>query len=205
MRLALAAALLIAATPAPAAPPPAWPLPAELLMAADAASFAPPDLKRQLVRHRERLMAGVKDAAAAEKGTRDVAAHRAAAARGARQLAAAIRARRPFADVAYEAGGIVHEAALAALLSAGPADSAELTRAAKAARFLGYTAQPFADPEALAASAALARDAAPREAYDTAVTTATRLLAWVWRAAGGDASIAAKYPEKAGPYSVRGD
>ena len=202
--LSLIVALLFAA-PVPAAPPPAWPLPAELLMAADAASFAPPDLKRQLVKHRERLMAGVNDAAAAEKGTRDATAHRAAAARGARQLAAAIRARRPFADVAYEAGGIVHEAALAALLSAGPADAAELARAAKAARFLGYTAQPFADPEALAASVAPARGAAPREAYDAAVTAATRLLAWIWKTAGGDASIATKYPEKAGPYAVRGD
>ncbi len=174
-------------------------------MAADAAAFAPPDFKRQLVRHRERLMTGVKDAAAAEKGTRNAAAHRAAAARGAREVAAAIRGRRPFADVAYEVGGIVHEMALGALLAAGPADAAELTRAAGASRFLGYTSRPFLDPESLASDLALSDDSAPREAYDAALTATTRLLAWIWKTAGGDASIVTRFPDSGGPYAVRGN
>lgn len=195
---------LLLAAPAPPSQQ-AWPLPAELLIGADAAADAPPDFKRQLVKHRERLMAGIRDAAAAEKGTRDAGAHRAAAARGARQLAAAIRAHRPFSDVAYEAGGIVHEAAAAALLAAGPADAAELSRAAKRARFLGYAATPFAEPELLAASAPVPPAASSAAAYDAALTTATRLFAWVWKAAGGDASIVSKYPESGGPYVLRGE
>jgi hypothetical protein len=194
-----------AAAPTPAALPAAWPVSAELLIGADAASDTPPDFKRQLVRHRERLMAGIRDAAATERGTRDAAAHRAAAARGTRQLAAAIREHRPFSDVAYEAGGIVHEAAAAALLAAGPADAVELARAARRARFLGYTATPFADPEVLAASSPVPPGASPGVAYDAAVTTATRLFAWVWKAAGGDASIVSKYPELGGPYVLRGE
>jgi hypothetical protein len=202
--LDLALPLLLAA-PAPPAPHPAWPLPAELLIGADAAADAPPDFKRQLVKHRERLMAGIRDAAAADKGTRDAAAHRDAAARAARQIAAAIRGRRPFADAAYEAGGLVHEASAAALLASGPADAAELSRAAKRASFLGYTATPFADPEALAKSANVPPGAPPRAVYDAAVSTATRLFAWVWKTAGGDASIVRKLPESGGPYLIRGD
>jgi hypothetical protein len=200
----LALPILLAA-PAPVAQRPAWPLPTELRIGADAAAIAPPDFKRQLVKHREQLMAGIRDAAAAEKGARDAAAHRAAAARGARQLAAAIRALHPFSEVAYQAGGIVHEAAAAALLAAGPADVTELSRAAKRARFLGYTATPFAEPELLAASAPLPAAASPEAAYDAALTTATRLLAWVWKAAGGDASIVSKFPASAGPYVLRGE
>src|SRR5512134_3322126 len=104
----LALPLLLAAT-APSVPPPAWPLSAELMIAADAARFAPPDFKRQLAKHRARLMAGVQAAATAETGTRDAAAHRAAAARAARQIAESIRRHVSFADVAYETGGLVHE------------------------------------------------------------------------------------------------
>jgi len=195
---------LLLAVPSPA-PPAAWPIPAELLIGADAAADAPPDFKRQLVKHRERLMAGIRDAAAAEKGTRDAAAHRAAAARAARQIAAAIRGRRPFSDVAYEAGGLVHEASAAALLASGRADAAELSRAAKSANFLGYTATPFADPEALAGGAIVPPGAPPRAVYDAAVSTATRLFAWVWMTAGGDASIVRRLPESGGPYLLRGD
>ncbi|MGE5345574.1 MAG: hypothetical protein ACM3JH_06450, partial [Acidithiobacillales bacterium] len=126
MTLELALPFLLAV--AAAGPPhPVWPLPAELLIGADAAADAPPDLKRQLVKHRQRLMAGIRDAAAVETGSRNAEAHRAASARGARDLAAAIRAHRPFSDVAYEAGGIVHEAAAAALLAAAPGDGAELS------------------------------------------------------------------------------
>jgi len=202
--LHLALPVLLAA-PAPPGPSPAWPLATELLIGADAAANAPPDFKRQLVKHRERLMAGIRDAAAADKGGRDAAAHRAAAARAGRQIAAAIRGRRPFADVAYEAGGLVHETAVAALLAAGPTDAAELSRAPDRARFLGYTATPFADPESLAGGASLSPGAPPRAVYDAAVSTATRLFAWIWKAAGGDASIAQKLPESRGPYPLRGD
>ncbi len=204
MILELVVPLLFAA-PGAAPPHPAWPLSAELLIGADAAAEAPPDLKRQLVKHRQRLMAGIRDAAAAETGTRDAGAHRAAAARGARDLAAAIRAHRPFSDIAYEAGGIVHEAAAAALLAAAPRDGADLSRAATRARFLGYTATPFADPENLAASSPVSPGASPETAYDTALTTASRLLAWVWKTAGGDASIVFRYPDSRGPYVLRGN
>jgi len=199
----LALSLLLAAR-APT-PPPAWPLAAELLLGADAAASAPPDLKRQLVRHRERLMAGIRDAAKAETGARDAEAHRSAAARASRALAASIRAHRPFSDVAYDAAGIVHEAAFAALLAAGRADAAELSRASRRARFLGFTAAPFADPEVIAAGALVSHGASPEDAYDAALTTATRLLAWVWKAAGGDASIVLRYPVSEGPYPLRGD
>lgn len=204
MLLRLFLPLLLAAQP-PATPHPAWPLSAELLLGADAASEAPPDLKRQLTKHRQRLMAGIRDAASAETGARDAAAHRAAAARGARALAAAIRARRPFSDIAYEAGGIVHEAAAAALSASGAADPVGLSRASRRATFLGYTAAPFADPEILAASAPVSSGASPEAAYDAALTTATRLLAWVWKAAGGDAAMVSRYPVSGGPYVLRGD
>ncbi|HQR46399.1 MAG TPA: hypothetical protein PK598_10345, partial [Thermoanaerobaculia bacterium] len=63
----------------------------------------------------------------------------------------------------------------------------------------------FADPEVLVRGAAVPRGTPPRALYDASVTTATRLLAWVWNAAGGDASIARKLPESGGPYPVRGD
>jgi hypothetical protein len=179
-----------------------WPLPAELLVGADAAALAPPDFKRQLVRHRDRLMAGIRDAASADSGAEDAAAHRAAAARLARKTAAAIRSRTPFDDVAFLAGGLVHEAAEAARLSGG-ADTGELARASKRARFLGYSAAPFANPEALAASVPLSPGATPSAVYDAAVTVTTRLFAWVWKSAGGDASIVTKYPGSGGPYPLR--
>ncbi len=203
MRLRVAAAFLSAllAAPAPAAD---WPLRAELLVGVDAAALAPPDFKRQLVKHRDRLMAGIRDASASRSRGGDAAAHRAAAASLARKAAAAIRGRTPFDDVAALAGGIVHEAALAALLASG-AEPGELERASRRARFLGYTARPFADPEDLASGVGLAPGASPSDVYDGAVTTATRLLAWVWKNAGGDASIVGKYPESKGPYVLRGE
>ena len=139
---------------------------------------------------------------AADSGGNDAAAHRAAAARLARKMAAAIRGRTPFEDVAFMAGGLVHEAAEAARLSGG-ADAGELARASKRARFLGYSAPPFADPEALAASVPLSPGATPAAVYDAAVTVSTRLFAWVWKSAGGDASIVTKYPGSGGPYPLR--
>ena len=45
--------------------------------------------------------------------------------------------------------------------------------------------------------------ATPREAYDSSLTLSARLLAWIWNAAGGDASVAAARPESKGPYQVR--
>lgn len=191
--VSLAAALVLSAAAARGA---TWPEADERRMAADAASFAPPDFKRQLARHSRRLMQGVSDAAAAETGTRDAAAHRAAAARGARALAEAIRRHTAFDEVVYQTGGIVHELALALPPQAGPAADVS-----KTARFLGYPAEPFAAPETLAAAPLPATTA--RERYDAALTLSTRLLAWIWKAAGGDASSVTQYPASKGPYAVR--
>lgn len=202
LALGLAAAM---PTRAAAPEPASWPLSAELMMAADAASYAPPDFKRQLAKHRARLMAGVKDAAAADRGTRDVAARRAAAARGAREIAQAIRRHASFADVAYEAGGIVHEIAAAAWTSAGGFPAPDAAAAPKTGRFLGYTASPFSDPEILAASLAPGKGAPASQAYDDAVTVSTRLLAWIWKTAGGDASAASRHLDTSGPYPLRSD
>lgn len=176
-----------------------WPLAAELRMAADAASFAPPDLKRQLAKHRDRLMEGVRDAAASETGKRDAAAHRAAAARGARQIAAGIVARLPFPDVAYQIGGIVHEIAMA-MVPPGLSEAAALD-AAKRYTFRGFSEEPFADPEKLAGARLPSHDA--RAAWDSAVTLDTRLIAWIWKTAGGDASVVGEHPEKLGPWVSR--
>lgn len=197
-RLALAPTLALAliAPAAWGAGPVRWSVADEARMAAEAASWAPPDFKRQLARHSRRLMQGVSDAAAAETGTRDAAAHRAAAARGARALAEAIRKHAAFDEVVYQTGGIVHELALALPPPAGSAADVS-----KTARFLGYTAEPFAAPEILAATPLPATTA--RERYDAAVTLSTRLLAWIWKAAGGDASSVTQYPASKGPYSVR--
>jgi hypothetical protein len=173
-----------------------WALTDERRMAADAASFAPPDFKSQLAKHSRRLMQGVSDAAAGEAGTRDAAAHRAAAARGARALAEAIRRHTPFDEIAYQAGGIVHELALAhPPQGAAPLDTSE------GARFLGFSAEPFAPPETLAA--ATLPSATARERYDAAVTLTTRLLTWVWKTAGGNASSVTQYSAAKGPYVVR--
>lgn len=194
-RRAFAAALAITllARASAAAEPGRWSVADEARMAADAASWAPPDFKRQLARHSRRLMQGVSDAASAETGSRDAAAHRAAAARGARALAEAIRRHAAFDDVAYQAGGIVHELALALPPTGGKAPDVS-----KTARFLGYPAEPFAAPEILAAAPLPATTA--RERYDAAVTLSTRLLAWIWKAAGGDASFVKQYPESKGPF-----
>ncbi|MGZ6987632.1 MAG: hypothetical protein ACXVH0_01580 [Thermoanaerobaculia bacterium] len=192
--LASLAALLVLA--APSARGAEWALADERRMAADAASFAPPDFKRQLAKQSRRLMQGVSDAAAGEVGTRDEAAHRAAAARGARALAESIRRHTPFDEIAYQAGGIVHELARAqAPRSAVPAGTFAN------ARFLGFSREPFAAPETLAAAAL--PSATARDRYDAAVTLATRLLAWVWKTAGGDASFVTQYPAAKGPYVVR--
>lgn len=168
-------------------------------MAADAASFAPPDLKRQLAKHRARLMEGVRDAAAAETGKRDAAAHRAAAARGAREIGAGIRKRMPFWDVAYQIGGIVHEIAMATT-PPGLTERAA-SEAVKRSDFGGFPAEPFGDPERLVSAPLAMNDA--RAAYDSAVTLDTRLFAWIWKTAGGDARIVREYPEAKGPYVVR--
>jgi len=186
-------ALLLSAASARAA---GWALADETRMAADAASYAPPDFKRLLAKHGRRLMEGVRDAAAAETGTRDAAAHRGAASRGARALAESIRRHMPFDEISYQAGGIVHELAMALQPAAPPA--ADTFRAA---RFLGFSSAPFAAPEELAAAALPC--GSPRECYDASITLTARLLAWIWKTAGGDASSVAQYPVAKGPYAVR--
>jgi len=191
--VSLAALFVLGAGPARGT---GWALADERHMAADAASFAPPDFKSQLAKHSRRLMQGVTDAAAGEAGTRDAAAHRAAAARGARSLAEAIRRHTPFDEIAYQAGGIVHEFARAHAPRGAP-----LLDASAGARFLGFSAEPFAPPETLAAAALPSVTA--RELYDAAVTLTARLLAWVWRTAGGNASSVTLYPAAKGPYVVR--
>jgi hypothetical protein len=180
-----------------------WPAVVERLMAADAAALAPPDLKRQLANHRDRLMKGVDDARAAENPERDFLARRAAAARAAIQIAAAIRSHQAFREIAYAIGGLVHELAEGMLRSGGPGalDPAAARETAKTAFFLGYSQSPFDAPERLLAFTL--PTSSPRAAYDTAVTASTRLLAAIWKDAGGDASIVTKYPESEGPYVIR--
>jgi hypothetical protein len=191
------AVLAVTLTLSQGAPVPrAWPALAERLMAADAAVYAPPDMKRLLTRHRARYMAGVADAAAAETGARTPAAHRAAAARGARAVAQSIRDHHKFADVFYELGGVVHE-----LAAALPPDEEVDTKRLAPSRFLGYGAEPFRDAESVAGAAL--KTASTAERYDAIVTLATRLFAFTWKAAGGDASIVKQHPETKGPYVVR--
>ncbi len=186
--LLLAAALL--APPARGAEPVRWSAADEVRMAAEAASWAPPDLKRQLAKHSRRLMQGVADAAAAERLEPGAPAHRDAAAKVARSLAAAIRRHSSFADVAHDAGALLHAAAMAYAPDAAgvPGPSG----------FLGYPADPFAAPEALAAAKLPAATGAERRA--SAITLTARLLAWTWKSAGGDASIVKQYPDSKGPY-----
>src|SRR5512140_3272990 len=193
MRRRALSALLAAALLAPAArgaEPARWSVADEVRMAAEAASWAPPDYKRQLAKHSRRLMQGVADAAAAERLAPGQPAHRDAAARGARSLAAAVRRHSSFADVAYDAGALLHAAAMAYAPDAagvpGPSP------------FLGYPADPFAAPETLAAAKLPAATGAERRA--AAITLTVRLLAWTWKTAGGDASTVRLYPDSKGPY-----
>ena len=116
--------------------------------------------------------------------------------RGARSLAESIRRHTAFDEIAYQTGGIVLEFALAL-----PPQGFAAPDVSKSARFLGYPAEPFAAPEILAAAPLPATTA--RERYDAAVTLSTRLLAWVWKAAGGDASSVTRYPASKGPYAAR--
>ena len=170
-------------------------------MAADAAFYAPPDLKRQLARHRDELMAGV--AGARESDTRPAgpSARRLEAARRARDIAAAIRRRSSFADVARSAGALVHDAAAGFPPPPGAGGEKALLSVARSSSFLGFSRDPFSSPESLAGLPL--SDTSARQAYNAAVTLATRLLAWTWREAGGDASIARRHPEAKGPYGVR--
>ena len=199
--LLLGAATAAAAAPAAVAAPARWPVPAVGLMAADAAASAPPDFKRMLAKHPGRLMEGVKAGLAASPAL-DAAGRRAALASGTRRIAQAIRDHRPFADVAYEAGGLVAEASLLIPPAAPAADDASLLALARGgATFRGYPPRPFDSPEALVAARLPAGTA--REAYDSSLTLSARLLAWIWNAAGGDATVAAARPESKGPYPVR--
>ncbi len=178
-----------------------WPVPAVGLMAADAAAAAPADFKRMLAKHPGRLMEGVKAGLAASPN-RDAAARRTALASGARGIAKAIRDHKVFADVAYEAGGLVAEASLLFPPSGATADDAALLALARGgSSFLGYPPRPFDAPETLAAAKLPA--GSPRQDYDAAVTLSARLLAWIWKTAGGDASVATARPESKGPYAIR--
>ena len=199
--LALVLPILLAAWDAAAGEAARWPVPAVGLMAADAAASAPPDFKRMLAKHRDRLMEGVRAGLAASPA-RDAAARRAALAAGTRRIAQAIRDHRPFADVAYEAGGLVAEASLLYPAPGPVTGEAELLALARSgASFRGYPSRPFDTPETLVAAPLPA--GTPREAYDASLTLSARLLAWIWNTAGGDASIAAARPESKGPYRVR--
>jgi hypothetical protein len=193
MRRALASVLVfvLAAPGARAAEPVRWSVADEARMAAEAASWAPPDFKRQLAKHSRRLVQGVADAAASERLAPGAPAHRDAAARGARALAAAIRRHDSFESVAYGAGAILHAAAMAYAPDAAPATPG-------ASPFLGFPANPFAAPETLAAAKLPTATAAERRA--AAVTLSARLFAWTWKTAGGDASFVTQYPESKGPY-----
>ena len=110
--------------------------------------------------------------------------------------------RRPFADVAYESGGLVAEAALlCGPPGPEPFDGDLLYFASERSTFRGFTARPFDAPEALVATPL--RTDNPREAFDSGLTLSARLFAWIWNAAGGDASVASARPESKGPYRVR--
>ena len=187
-------ALLAAALIAPAlraAEPVRWSVGEEARIAAEAASWAPPDLKRQLAKHSKRLMQGVADAAAADRLAPRAPAHREGAARVARGLAEGIRRHEAFAEIAYRAGALVHAAAMAYAPDAAGAPGPS--------SFAGFTSDAFAAPESLVhAVLPSGTDAARRAA---AVTLSARLLAWTWKTAGGDVSIVTQYPEAKGPYA----
>ncbi len=198
---AIAIASAIAGAPVAGAPA-GWPETAVRLVAADAAAFAPPDLKRQLVKHRDRLMGGVRQGREAALSLSPQAA-RAEAVRRARAIAKGIPSRLPFWDVAEEAGAI---AAFAAAAYPPPppataAPQAPLALATKGTSFLGFGPSSVTDPEKIAGLPLPAGTS--REAFDSAITLSTRLLAWAWKSAGGDASISTLYPEAKGPYRVR--
>ena len=73
--------------------------------------------------------------------------------------------------------------------------------ASSGARFLGFPADPFAAPESLVAASL--PSATTRDQYDAAVTLTARLLAWIWKTAGGEASLVTQYPAAKGPYAIR--
>jgi len=199
--LALLLPIFLSAGNAAAGETPRWPVPAVALMAADAASAAPPDFKRMLAKNPGRLMEGVKAGLAASP-KRDAAARRAALATGTRRIAQAIKDHRPFADVAYEAGGLVAEASLLFSPAGAASDEAALLDLARSgSSFLGFAPRPFDPPETLVAASFQA--GTPRDAYDSSLTLSARLLAWIWKTAGGDASVAIARPESKGPYKVR--
>jgi hypothetical protein len=187
---ALLAALLLS-RPSRGAEPVRWSVADEARIAAEAASWAPPDFKRQLAKHSRRLMEGVAAAAAADRLAPRSDQHRDVAAKAAREMAAGIRRHDTFADVAYRAGALVHAAAAAyapgAAGTSGPSP------------FLGFPAEPFASPETLSHAALPATTDAARRA--AAVTLSVRLLAWTWKTAGGDASVVKQYPESKGPFA----
>src|SRR5262249_16927432 len=140
-RRAAAVALLLAFSGALHAEPAPWGLSNEARIAAEAATWAPPDFKRQLAKHSRRLMDGVGSAVAAERLAPRAPGSRDAAARIAREMAASIRRHDAFSDVAFRAGALVHAAAQTYAPDAAPGPKGPST-------FLGFGADAFADPEA---------------------------------------------------------
>jgi hypothetical protein len=177
-----------------------WPLIAERMLAADATFYAPPDLKRQIAKNRDRFMAGVNDSSEAEKQGRTPSQYREAASSLAVRIVSAIRQKRSFADAVYMTGGLLH---MVAMSYPPPGPDLKMIEGAWKARsaFQGYPDKPFG---ARAAVFPVPPSAASYQAaYDSAVTAGTRFLAWIWDGAGGDAAIARQYPESKGPYGVR--
>jgi hypothetical protein len=128
------------------------------------------------------------------------------AAKAARAIAQSIRRHAAFADVAYETGRLVHEVSQGVWLSAGPFEAEEAAMAARGPlSFLGFGPNSFAAPELLVSSISPRKGSSAREAVEGSVTVATRLLAWIWKTAGGDSSIVRQSPEASGPYPLRGD
>ena len=184
-------ALCLASSAARATEPVRWSVADEARMAAEAASWAPPDFKRQLAKHSRRLMQGVADAAAAERLAPGDPAHRAAAAKGARGIAAAIRRHVAFADVAYDSGILLHAVAMSYAPGApgtpGPSPLPRLSRravrGARGPRRRGASRRDGAP------------SAGPRPSRSRPASSRGR-----GRPPAGDASIVKQYPDSKGPY-----
>lgn len=179
---------------------PSWPLLAQRMMAADTSVYAPPDLKRQIARHRERLMTGVSEAAARENHALSTQEYQAAAKARASQIVSALRNKQSFSETVYALGVLVHSVAMSYPPPA--ADSRAIEAAFRnRSTFFGYPA--FALPERPSVFPAAPPAGSFTSAYDSAVTAGTRLFTWIWNGVGGDVSVVLQYPESKGPYGVR--
>ena len=179
-----------------------WPVPAVGLMAADAAAAAPPDFKRMLAKNPGRLMEGVKAGLAASP-KRDAAARRAALAAGARADREG-HPRPPPLRGRRVRGGRARGRGLAPLSArrSRPRTRRRSSPSPGAARPSAATRRARSTPPRPSSRRA-SRRGTPRDAYDASLTLSARLLAWIWKTAGGDASVATARPESKGPYQVR--